>query len=151
LLLMRAYRMAGPTASDRSPPKPDGITELLYQIKRFHSFLWASGGAYSDFLIHNIDECCWMKDAFPVSAKASGGRHSRGNDIDQNFDHSPVEYTFADGAKLLLEGRCITGCHNEFASHAHGTKGAATISTAGHTPAKCRIYRGQNFVNSDLA
>jgi len=150
LLLMRAYRMAGPTASDRSPPKPDGITELLYQIKRFHSFLWASGGAYSDFLIHNIDECCWMKDAFPVSAKASGGRHFRGNDIDQNFDHYSVEYTFADGAKLMLEGRCINGCHNEFASYAHGSKGAATISTSGHTPAKCRIYRGQNFVSSDV-
>src|SRR5262249_2458534 len=88
---------------------------------------------------------------WPVAAKASGGRHFRGNDIDQNFDHYSVEYTFADGTKLLLEGRCITGCHNEFASYAHGSKGAATISTAGHTPAKCRLYRGQNFVNSDLA
>ncbi len=28
------------------------ISELLYQIRRFHSFLWASGGCYSDFYIH---------------------------------------------------------------------------------------------------
>ncbi|HWY86828.1 MAG TPA: Gfo/Idh/MocA family oxidoreductase, partial [Gemmataceae bacterium] len=70
LNLLRAYRMAGPTASAFSPPKPDNISELHYQIRRFHSFLWASGGAYSDFLIHNIDECCWMKDAWPVSAKS---------------------------------------------------------------------------------
>jgi predicted dehydrogenase len=150
LLLLRAYRMAGRTAMEASPPKPEGITELLYQVKRFHSFLWASGGCYSDFLIHNIDECCWMKDAWPVSAKATGGREYRGNMIDQNFDTYSVEYTFPDGAKLLLEGRTIPGCYQEFASYAHGTKGAAVISTSGHSPAKCRIYKGQNFVKHDL-
>jgi predicted dehydrogenase len=150
LLLLRAYRMAGPTASAFSLPKPDGISELLYQIKRFHSFLWASGGAYSDFLIHNIDECCWMKDAWPVSAKSSGGRHYRGHYIDQNFDSYATEFTFADGSKLLLEGRTISGCHQEFASYAHGTKGAAVISASGHTPAKCKIFKGQNFVNADV-
>ena len=25
---------------------------------------------YSDFLIHNIDECCWMKDAWPVEGRS---------------------------------------------------------------------------------
>ena len=34
----------------------------------------------------------------------------------------------------------MTGCHHEFASYAHGTKGSAVISTSGHSPAKCRIY-----------
>jgi predicted dehydrogenase len=104
LTLLRAYRQTGPVAFFASPPRPQGISELMYQIQRFHSFLWASGGAFSDFLIHNIDECCWMKDAWPVSAKASGGRHFRGDSIDQNFDTYSVEYTFADGTKLLLEG-----------------------------------------------
>jgi hypothetical protein len=33
----------------------------------------------------------------------------------------------------------------------HGTKGAGVISTAGHTPAKCRIYKGQNMDDSQLA
>ena len=47
------------------------MSELLYQIQNFHGFLWASGGCYSDFLIHNIDECCWMKDAWPVKAMAA--------------------------------------------------------------------------------
>jgi predicted dehydrogenase len=150
LTLLRAYRQTGPVAYFSSGPKPEGISELLYQVKRFHSFLWASGGAYSDFLIHNIDECCWMKDAWPVWAKASGGRHYRGNAIDQNFDTYSVEYTFADGTKLLLEGRNIPGCHQEFASYAHGTKGSAVISTSGHSPARCRIYKGHNFIKEDL-
>jgi predicted dehydrogenase len=147
ITLLRAYRMAGPTASAFSVRKPDNISELLYQIKRFHSFLWASGGAYSDFLIHNIDECCWMKDAWPVQAKSSGGRHYRRSYIDQNFDTYSTEFTFPDGAKLFLEGRCMTGCSQEFASYAHGTKGAAVISAKGHTPAHCRIYKGQDLTH----
>jgi predicted dehydrogenase len=150
LVLLRAYRMAGPTATAFSEPRPanSNISELLYQIQRFHSFLWASGGAYSDFLIHNIDECCWMKDAWPINAKASGGRHYRGNYIDQNFDTYSVEYTFADGAKLFLEGRTMSGAHNEFASYAHGARGSAVISANGHTPARCRISRTQNPTNN---
>jgi predicted dehydrogenase len=142
--MLRAYRMAGPTATAFSEPRPQGISELMYQIQRFHSFLWASGGAYSDFLIHNIDECCWMKGGWPVNAKASGGRHYRGNYIDQNFDTYSVEYTFGDGAKLFLEGRTMTGAHGEFASYAHGSRGSAVISISGHTPARCRISRTQN-------
>jgi predicted dehydrogenase len=151
ILLMRAYRITGPTGHAIVEPKPDDISELMYQIKKFHGFLWASGGAFSDFLIHNIDECCWMKDAWPVRAQALGGRHYRGNAIDQNFDVYSVEYTFADGTKLLLEGRNMDGCHNEFASYAHGSKAAAVISTSGHSPARCRIFRGQNINRTDLA
>ena len=42
----------------------------------------------------------------------------------------------------------MAGCNDEFASYAHGTKGSAVISTSGHTPAKCRIYKGQNMTNA---
>jgi predicted dehydrogenase len=145
LLMLRAYRMQqAHLAKEFAAPRPAGISELLYQVKWFHSFLWASGGLFSDFLIHNIDECCWMKDAWPVKAQAVGGRHFRGDAIDQNFDNYSVEYTFADGAKLLLEGRYMDGCEQEFASFAHGTKGSAVISTAGHTPCRARICKGQD-------
>lgn len=149
LVLLRAYRMAGPTAHAFAGPKPSDMSELLYQIQEFHAFLWASGGAYSDFLIHNIDECCWMKNDWPVEAKSSGGRHYRGDYVDQNFDTYSTEYTFADGSKLYLEGRTMEGCHDEFASYAHGSKGSAIISTSGHAPARCRIFKGQRFVKED--
>jgi predicted dehydrogenase len=143
LVLMRAYRMHGPVGSFASGPKPEGKSELLYQIERFHSFLWASGGCFSDFYIHNIDECCWMKGAWPVKAQASGGRHFRGDNVDQNFDVYSVEYTFDDGAKLFLEGRCMTGCVADHSSVAHGTKGFAIISEKGHMPSHASTYRGQ--------
>lgn len=151
LLLLRAYRITGPTGSAFTGPKPEKISDLMYQIRRFHAFLWASGGAYSDFLIHNIDECCWMKDAWPVSAKGFGGRHYRGNNIDQNFDTYSTEFTFPDGTKMYLEGRGMNGCHQEFASYCHGTKGAAVISRSGHWPSHCRTFKGQNFDNKEIA
>ena len=151
LIALRAYRMAGPTGSAAVPPRPEEMSELHYQIRKFHGFLWLSGGAFSDFLIHNIDECCWMKDAWPIRAKGSGGRHYRGNDIDQNFDVYSVEFTYPDGTKLFLDGRTMPGCHGEFASYAHGSKGSAVISTAAHTPSKCRIYQGYNSKRNDLA
>lgn len=150
LVLLRAYRQAGPTGNAFVAKKPDGIPELMYQIKNFHGFLWASGGGFSDFLIHNIDEACWMKNGFPVEAKGAGGRHYRGEYVDQNFDNYSVEYTFDDGAKLYLEGRTMVGAHNEFATYAHGTKGSAIVSTSGHMPAKSRIFKGQKFVKDAI-
>ncbi len=143
--LLRAYRITGPTGSAAAPPKPEDMSELMYQIKHFHGFLWLSGGAVSDFLIHNIDESCWMKNDWPVKAHALGGRHYRGDNVDQNFDVYAIEYTFADGAKLFVDGRTIPGCKREFASYAHGSKGLGIISTSSHSPAKCRIFDGQNM------
>ncbi|MFO0817082.1 MAG: Gfo/Idh/MocA family oxidoreductase [Pirellulales bacterium] len=145
IITLRCYRMHGPVGSAFSGKKPENMSELLWQIQRFHSFLWASGGCYSDFYIHNIDECCWMKNAWPVTAQASGGRHFRGDNVDQNFDSYSVEYTFADGSKMFMNGRTMAGCHDEFASYAHGSKGLGVISSASHSPAKCRIFKGQKI------
>ena len=148
--LLRAYRMAGPTGSAAAPPKPEGISDLMHQIKHFHGFLWLSGGAVSDFLIHNIDESCWMKNAWPVEAKASGGRHYRGDAVDQNLDTYNIEYTFDDGAKLFVNGRTMPGCHSEFASYAHGSKGLGVISSRSHWPSRARIYKGHNMDKENL-
>jgi predicted dehydrogenase len=150
ITFLRAYRVHGPVAECFVPKNDGKLSEPLYQVKNFHSFLWASGGVFSDFNIHNIDECCWMKDAWPVKAQANGGRHYRGEMVDQNFDTYEVEYTFADGAKLFFTGRCIDGCANQFASYAHGSKACAQISANGHTPAKCKIWRGQDMSTTPI-
>ncbi len=148
LMCLRAYRMGGRAAA--VGPVPTGQSELLYQIRRFHSFLWASGGIYSDFNIHQIDECCWMKNAWPIRAHATGGRHFRGDDVDQNLDSYSVEYTFEDGTKFFFVGRSQTGCHDEFASYVHGTNGSAIVSTAAHTPGKVRTFKGQTFSRANM-
>lgn len=147
IVALRAYRMQGQAGSVWSDPPPQGMSELLYQVQRFHSFLWASGGMYSDFYIHQIDECCWMKGDWPVEAQGSGGRHYRGTAVDQNFDNYSVEYTYPDGSKLFLYGRTMENTHNQFSSYAHGTRGSAVISFNDHTPGKVRIFDGQDVVN----
>ncbi|HQR41328.1 MAG TPA: Gfo/Idh/MocA family oxidoreductase [Gemmatales bacterium] len=150
LTMLRAYRMAGPTGLAFAKKKPEGMNELEYQIRNFHAFLWASGGAFSDFLIHNIDECCWMKDAWPVKADGKGGRHYRGEYVDQNFDTYCVEYTFADGAKLYLDGRTVVGGRQQFSSFAHGTKGSAVISFSGHAPSRSKMYKNQDMKTENI-
>ena len=68
-----------------------------------------SGGVFSDYYIHQIDECSWMKGAWPVEAMAIGGRHYRGNSLDQNFDVYSVQYTYPDGTRLFFDGRNMPG------------------------------------------
>ena len=114
ILLMRGYRMHGPVGSAFSTKWPGEPSELMWQIRRFHSFLWASGGCFSDFYIHHIDHLCWMKNSWPVKAQGIGGRHYKTDGdgkpyVDQNFDSYSVEYIFDDGARFLMDGRCIVG------------------------------------------
>jgi predicted dehydrogenase len=143
IIAMRGYRMGqgGGTAG----PRPDGVSELAWQVQRFHAFLWASGGVFSDYYIHQIDECSWMKGAWPVEAHAVGGRHYRGDSLDQNFDTYSVQFVYPDGTRLFFDGRNMKGCRDEFASYAHGSKGSAVISTLSHTPGMTRIYKGQKI------
>jgi predicted dehydrogenase len=148
IILMRGYRMGwGNLATFRSTPKPPDMTDLEFQIRRFHSFLWAGGGAFSDYNIHIIDHLCWMKNAWPVKALGVGGRHYKFDEkglpyIDQNFDSYGIEYTFADGAKLVFDGRCVDGAATPYASYVHGTTGFAVASHSGDCGTPSSIYRG---------
>ena len=40
--------------------------ELEWQIRRSVAFLWASSGIFIELLIHQIDECCWLRDSWPA-------------------------------------------------------------------------------------
>ena len=142
IILIRGYRIHGPGGSMLSAVKPAGVSEVEYQIRRFHSFLWASGGCYSDFLIHIVDHCCWMKNAWPVQAQGVGGRHYRGDSVDQNFDAYAVEYTFPDETRFLMEGRYMPGCSDAYYSFAHGTKGTAVISRHGDCGGPSATFKG---------
>jgi len=146
LLYLRAVRMQGRLIGwdkRKQDTKDKDMSDLMYQIKNFHGFLWLSGGVYSDFNIHNIDECCWMKGMWPVKAMGLGGRHYRGDEIDQNLDSYSIEYTFPDDTKLYFQGRSMNKCYQEFASHANGTKGYALISGPGGHASQARIHKGQ--------
>ncbi|MFI5382037.1 MAG: Gfo/Idh/MocA family protein [Tepidisphaerales bacterium] len=152
IIAMRGYRMQGPVGSFASGPKPANMSHLEYQIRRFHSMLWAGGGCYSDFNIHIIDHLCWMKNAWPVKAQGVGGRHYRMAAknipfIDQNFDSYGIEYTFEDGAKMFFDGRCIQGAQSIYSSYVHGSKGLAIASRGGDCGGPSATYKGQTEQN----
>lgn len=147
IVLMRGYRMQGRIGHFESGPTPANMTDLEYQIRRFHSFLWASGGGFSDYYIHIIDHLSWMKNAWPVKAQALGGRHFRVTEggvpsVDQNLDTYSVEYTFQDGSKFFFDGRCMTGATEIYSSHIHGTKGVAIASRSSDCGGPSSTYRG---------
>ncbi len=155
IILQRGYRMHGPGGYFLSLPKPAGITDLLYQVKRFHSFIWASGGCYNDFYIHLIDQLGWMKNEWPVKAQALGGRHYKLSPegvpyVDQNFDVYSVEYTYADGTKFFFDGRCMNGCEQIYTSCLQGTKGMAIASKSGDCGLPSSLYKGQTASAANL-
>jgi predicted dehydrogenase len=155
VILLRGYRMHGPVGSAFSTKWPGNPSELLWQIRHFHSFLWASGGCFNDFYIHHVDHLCWMKNAWPIKAQALGGRHYKVNPegvpyVDQNFDSYSVEYTFADGAKMYMDGRCVNGCNDIYSSYAHGAKGIAVVSHSNDCDPPSRIFKGQNMSRANM-
>jgi predicted dehydrogenase len=151
IILQRGYRMHGPVGYFSSLPKPPGISDLLYQVQRFHSFIWASGGCFNDFYIHIIDHLGWMKNQWPVKAQALGGRHYRVSPegvtyVDQNFDTYSVEYTYSDGTKFFFDGRTIAGCEQIYTSTLHGTKGTGIASKHGDCGQPSSLYKGEMTV-----
>jgi predicted dehydrogenase len=146
ITLIRAYRMAGGRALRPCPPDQN---EIAYQIRNRMFFPWASAGLLSEYMIHQIDECCWLKDGWPVAAHGVGGRAPNNDSCGQNFDTYGIEYTFADGATALVTGRYISGCKNDFVTYAHGTKNAAQFSGTVHR-GTVRTYRDQRIDDNTI-
>jgi predicted dehydrogenase len=127
-------------------PKPPGMSELAHQIRNYSSFTWLNGSFFLDWQIHDIDVCCWAKNAWPVSAQGQGGRQVR-SEPDQMFDHYAVEYSFADGTRMFVQGRHIAGCWDFCGNVIDGANGSAVGSGWGQRPA---IYRGHKRTTQDL-
>jgi predicted dehydrogenase len=138
-----AYRMHGPVGF---APKPPGKTELAHQITNYSNFTWLNGSFIVDWLIHNIDVCCWVKNAWPVSVQGMGGRQVR-KDADQLFDHYAAEYSFADGTRLFAQGRHQTKCYDFFGDTIHGATGSAVLGEGQPNP---RIFKGHKPTSENL-
>jgi len=141
ILLVRAYRMQ---SGGRLGPRKPVDNELLFPIRNSTPFLWSSAGSWLDNMIHQVDECCWIKDGWPVEVRGSGGRVPHSTDCSQNFANYSIEYTFGDGSRALVCGRFIPKCYNEFATFVHGTKCAAQFSGAIHAPT-VHTYKDQRI------
>lgn len=123
VITLWAYREHGPVGF---APKPAGMSELGHQIRNYSCFTWLNGSFLLDWLIHNLDVCCWVKDAWPVSAQGQGGRQVR-TEPDQLFDHYAVEYSFPDGTRMFAQGRHMHNTWGFFGDIVHGAKGSAVL------------------------
>ncbi len=133
-----AYRVHGPVGYQ---PKAPGWSEMEHQIRNYSCYTWVNGSFLLDWLIHNLDVCCWVKDAWPVQAQGQGGRQVRDTlgHKDQLFDQYAVEYEFPDGTRLFAQGRHIANCWGFFGDVIHGSKGCAVLGEGITDP---KIYKG---------
>ena len=140
---IQAYRLGGGRGL---PPCPSDKNELLWQAARPGSshLLWAASGLMIELLIHQIDECCWIKDAWPAKVHGVGGRVPELKDCGQNHHAYSMEYTFPDGSVARVDNRNISKCYGDFVTYLHGTKCAAQFSGAIHK-SDAHIFKDQRL------
>lgn len=141
-----AYRM-GP--SGPLGPKPTDKTDLEWQLRNFTKFFWVSGGLWAEMDIHQIDEICWIKGEYPVSAHGIGGRAFNNTDKGQNLDSYSIEWTFADGTKAYDYVRYIPKCHNDFATYIQGSERSAQFSGNIHA-GTTKIFKDKRIADDNI-
>ncbi|MDO5580505.1 MAG: Gfo/Idh/MocA family oxidoreductase [Planctomycetia bacterium] len=120
------------------------LTPLQHQLKNLFNFDWTCGGFIVDGMIHNIDICCWAKNDWPVEVQGIGGILDDLR-LDQRPDMLAVEYTFADGKRLMIQGRSMNNNWQFHQANIQGTKGCTQVGEGVREP---RIYAGSDMVSS---
>ena len=125
IILLRAYwNSAGVWTRAREAE----MSELEYQMRNWYYFNWLCGDHIVEQHIHNLDVCNWIQGNHPVSAQGQGGRQVRvGLDTGEIYDHHMVEYTYADGTKMLSQCRHTPNCWSAVSEHAHASGGHSDV------------------------
>ena len=146
---IRAYRLF--RAVGGMPKKLEGESDLLWQAAggARSSLLWPAAGIMIDMLIHQIDECCWIKDGWPVAVQGLGGWEPRANDGGQNHHAYAMEYTFPDGAIARIDGAAGPNGKTDFVTYLHATRCAAQFSGAVHR-SDAHTYKDQRIDKTNI-
>jgi len=147
LQYIRANRLTGRSWLNRVPERPNELLEQL-EFGKIHLF-WVGSGHMVDYLIHQIDECCWLMDSWPVSCHGMGGREVGSRDRGQNDDTYSMEYTFADGRKAFCGFRRTLQGHEDFATFVHGSRRAGQFSGNIHA-ATVHMFRDQRIDTDNI-
>jgi len=147
--LVRADRLGGGSRwmGSQGDSSNDLLSQLLFGKINLH---WIGSGHMVDNLIHQIDECCWIMDAWPVSVIGMGAREVESTDCGQNLDMYSMEYTFPNGTKAFCGFRRQKGARSEFATFIHGTKCAAQFSGKVHK-ATVHMFKDQRIGEEHIA
>lgn len=126
-------------------PRPEW-TPLQTQLRNYNSFTWISGTPCVDWMVHNLDICCWCKGEHPTWVQGTGGRQSR-TDKDELLDHISCEYVFKDGVRMMMQTRFMPNTWTSFRAVIQGSKGSAILGEGMREP---RIFKGYHIDNSDM-
>ncbi len=148
LQYVRANRLTGRRWMGSMGDKSNNLLDQLDFGKI--NLLWVGSGHMVDNLIHQIDECCWLMDDWPVSCHGFGGREVGSDDHSQNIDIYSMEYTFPDGRKAFCGFRRALQGHTEFATFVHGSKRAGQFSGNVHK-ATVHMYEDQRIDRDRIA
>jgi len=148
ITLIRANRLGGAPWLQNQDENANKLLSQL-QFGKSHLF-WIGSGHMVDNLIHQIDESCWIKDAWPVEVHGMGGRVPDSKDCGQNLDVYSMEYTFADGTKAFCGFRRMNKARSDFATYLHGTKCAAQFSGQTHA-ATVHLFKDQRISRDNIA
>ena len=120
IVLTRAYWNGGGVWTR---PRQAEQTEMAYQMRNWYYFNWLCGDHITEQHIHNLDVINWLMDGYPVKAQGQGGRQVRtGIDNGEIYDHHMIEFTYANGSKMLSQCRHIRNTWGSVSEHAHGTQ-----------------------------
>ena len=130
--------------------RPDGISDVAWQIQNWYNFSWLSGDSLVEQAVHSVDKIGWaMKDIDPISAVATGGRQipAEGGNI---YDHFHVVYEYPNNVRCHLGSRQQAGCYGENHDYITGTKGSATIARGQCIVRGDENWRASPDLNNDM-
>ncbi len=148
LSYIRANRLTGRRWMGSQGEKSNNLIDQLQFGKA--QLYWVGSGHMVDNLIHQIDECCWLMDSWPVSCHGMGAREVGSDDHGQNNDIYSMEFTFADGRKAFCGFRRAQNGQREFATYVHCSKRAGQFSGNVHK-ATVHMFKDQKISEDNIA
>ncbi|NLX98773.1 MAG: Gfo/Idh/MocA family oxidoreductase [Rhodopirellula sp.] len=107
--------------------RPEGQSDLEWQLRNWYNFFWLSGGYMMDLGLHQVDEIAWIqREIPPVKCVASGGRQIP--EYGNIYDHYDATFEYADGLLAVFKIRGWSGCHSEFRLEIAGSKGRCSLT-----------------------
>jgi len=110
--------------------KPDGMSEMEYQLRYWGMFAWLCGDHIVEQSTHEIDVANWVMDDHPVRAQGMGGRQVRFGPGNGTFwDHHAVEFEYPGGVRLFAQARQQAATWVQVSDNIHGTKESVTLGS----------------------
>jgi myo-inositol 2-dehydrogenase / D-chiro-inositol 1-dehydrogenase len=109
--------------------RPEGMSEMDFQLYNWTHFHYLSGGFLTKSLVHHTDLALWvMREEPPVSVSGFGGRSAPYDSGHGDcFDHHSVVYEYQDRTKCFGHLTLQPNCYHEVSDIVIGTKGRADL------------------------